>query len=493
MTAAPLWTAAKAAAATGGRLAGGPKGSSWHATGVSIDSRTLSPGDLFVALGAARDGHDFVADALAKGAVAALVSRRPENVPADAPLLVVPDVLAALGDLGRAGRARSGARVVAVTGSAGKTSTKEMLRHVLARQGRTHAAEASHNNHWGVPLTLARLPRDADFAVIEIGMNRPGEIAPLARMSAPHVAIITTVAAAHLEAFDNIAGIAREKASILDGLRPGGTAVLIGDVDTTQILQDRARDTGARIVTFGQRRGNHHRLLEVRLDDSVTVARARAWRTPLLFKIGAPGRHLAMNGLAVLAAAQALGADRGLAAMDLAQWTPPEGRGMRARVPLDPGNPELAIELIDDAFNANPASVAAALEVLAVARTEEDVGRIARGRRIAILGDMLELGPDEAALHAGLADLLAMGSVDVVHCVGPRMRALWEALPERRRGRWVPQAEDLAQTAHRLVDAGDVVLVKGSKGSRVSLVVTALRRAGRAPARQSRRWAATEG
>ncbi|MCB1328543.1 MAG: UDP-N-acetylmuramoyl-tripeptide--D-alanyl-D-alanine ligase, partial [Maritimibacter sp.] len=215
-----LWTSTEAAEATGGTAEG-----TWEVTGVSIDSRTVAPGDLFVALKAARDGHDFVADALAKGAGAALVTHRPEGVAADAPLLVVGDVLEGLTALGRAGRARTKAQVAAITGSVGKTSAKEMLRAVLAPQGKVHAAEASYNNHWGVPLTLARMPQDTDYAVIEIGMNHPGEIAPLAALARPHVAMVTTVAAAHLEAFESLEDIAREKAEIFTGLEPGGFAV----------------------------------------------------------------------------------------------------------------------------------------------------------------------------------------------------------------------------------------------------------------------------
>ena len=194
-----LWTAAEAAAATGGQAT-----LPFTASGVSIDSRSLEAGDLFVALKDVRDGHDFVAQAFARGAAAALVTHRPEGVAADAPLLIVPDVLEALGRLGAAARARTRAKVVAVTGSVGKTSSKEMLRAVLSGQGRTHAAEASFNNQWGVPLTLARMPAATEYAVIEIGMNHPGEIAPLARLAQPHVVLITTVAAAHLEAFDSV-------------------------------------------------------------------------------------------------------------------------------------------------------------------------------------------------------------------------------------------------------------------------------------------------
>ena len=474
-----LWTAAEAAAATGGSCAGR---TDWVALGVSIDSRTIVPGDLFVALQAARDGHDFVAAALARGAAAALVTHRPEGVAGDAPLLVVADVQAALEALGRAGRARTRARVVAVTGSVGKTSTKEMLRAALACQGRTHAAEASYNNHWGVPLTLARMPADCDFAVIEIGMNHPGEIAPLARLARPHVVMVTTVAPAHLEAFADLGGldgIAAEKASICAGLEPGGTAVLNGDVAQAAILRAAARAAGARVVTFGAGPGNHHRLTDVRVGQGATVAQARLWRRQVLLKVATEGAHFAANALGVLACVAALGADRARALIALADWAPPAGRGTRETVVLDALADGMAIDLIDDAFNANPASLAAALAVLAATEPRHDVGRRARGSRIAILGDMLELGPEEAALHRAVAADPAMARIGTVHCAGPRMRALWEALPEAQRGLWCARAEDLAAEVARLVDAGDVVLVKGSKGSRVSLVVEAIRRLGR--------------
>ncbi|TCM77826.1 UDP-N-acetylmuramoyl-tripeptide--D-alanyl-D-alanine ligase [Rhodovulum steppense] len=468
-----LWTAADAAAATGGQAT-----CDWRATGVSIDTRSLAPGDLFVALTDQRDGHDFVADALARGAAAAMVSRIPQGLAPDAPLLIVPDVLEALVALGQAGRARARARVVAVTGSVGKTSTKEMLRAVLAGQGRVHAAEASFNNHWGVPLTLARLPAEANFAVIEIGMNHPGEIAPLARMARPHVALITTVAPAHLAAFDDLAGIAREKAAIFEGLEPGGIAVFPDDLDVSPILESAARSVGK--LTFGATKSSEFRLTKAQLHPDSTVVEAKAQGEKLLFKIRAPGRHFAMNALGVLAVAEALGIDRAVAACDLGSWLPPGGRGARHRIALDPIDRDIAIEVIDDAFNANPASMAAALEVLAAAAPRDGVGRVARGRRIAILGDMLELGEQEQALHAGLADLPAMARVDLVHCVGPRMRALYFALPLKHRGQWFDEAEPLAARVHGLVDAGDVVLVKGSKGSHVSIVVDALGKLGQA-------------
>ncbi|WP_424941814.1 UDP-N-acetylmuramoyl-tripeptide--D-alanyl-D-alanine ligase [Aliiroseovarius crassostreae] len=466
-----LWTSDEAAKATSGKVLGG----NWAVNGVSIDTRTIQPGELFVALKAARDGHDFVAQALAAGAGAALVSRVPDGVAEDAPLLLVDDVLPALEELGRAARARTHARVVAVTGSVGKTSTKEMLRAVLTPQGKTHAAEASYNNHWGVPLTLARMPADTDYAVIEIGMNHPGEIAPLAKMARPHVAMVTTVAAAHLEAFDDIAGIAREKGSIFEGLEPDGVAVVNGDLPTSVILLAAAGD--AQVETFGAKSENANHLTHVSLTEDATICKGIVAGQEQIFKIATPGRHFASNALAVLVAARALGADPTLAARDMPLWQPPAGRGTREEVVLD-GPEGLSLTLLDDAFNANPTSMAAALEVLSIMQPIDGVGQIHKGRRIAMLGDMLELGPDEVALHEGIADLPFVEALDQIHCVGPRMKALWARLPAEKQGQWVETAPEIVPQLNGLVDAGDIVLVKGSKGSKVSLAVDALRKLG---------------
>jgi len=479
-----LWTAGEAARATGGTAPDGtaPDGTGpgeWEATGVSIDTRTLAEGDLFIALTAARDGHDFVADALAKGAAAALVSRVPEGVAPDAPLLVVDDVLDGLRALGKAARKRTKARVIAITGSVGKTSTKEMFRAALTGQGKVHAAEASHNNHWGVPLTLARMPCDTDFAIVEIGMNAPGEIAPLSQLAKPHVAMVITVAAAHLAAFDDLAGIAREKASIFEGLKKGGTALYNADMETSKILKAAAKASKAgRVLSFGEKKGVDARLKRVTASETVTVAEARIGKTDAIFKLATPGVHFALPGVLVLATAAAAGADIALTAQGLGRWVPPPGRGAAERLALDPVE-EWSAKLIDDAFNANPASMAAALDVLALTAPEDNVGRVAKGRRVAILGDMLELGPSEREMHAALASHRGMETVDRVHCVGPLMAALWDVLPAEKRGLCVKCAEQLAGRAHEIVDAGDVVLVKGSKGSRVSLVAEALRGLGR--------------
>jgi UDP-N-acetylmuramoyl-tripeptide--D-alanyl-D-alanine ligase len=471
-----LWTSEDAAQATGGRVT-----EAWAATGVSIDTRTIQPGELFVALKDVRDGHDFVAQALEKGAAAALVSRVPEGVSPDAPLLNVPDVLKALADLGAFARTRTKARVVGVTGSVGKTSTKEMLRAILSGQGKTHAAEASYNNHWGVPLTLARMPVDADFAVIEIGMNHPGEIAPLARLAKLDVAMVTTVAPAHLEAFDSVEGIAHEKASIFDGLSDGGVAVFNADIEWTPLLRAKALAVGANPVSFGAAEGADYRLLSAQIADDTTVCQASRRGEPVLFKVSSPGKHFVLNALGALAVAEALGADPMIAAHDLGRWMPPAGRGQRERITLDIVE-ETFFDLIDDAFNANPASMAAALDVLIAAKPVDGIGRVGGGRRIAVLGDMLELGPTERELHAAIARHPGLSAISVIHCVGPRMKALYDALPRQQRGDWVETAAELAPRARSLVDAGDILLVKGSKGIKVSLVVDVLRKMGQAAA-----------
>ncbi|MFV2002696.1 MAG: UDP-N-acetylmuramoyl-tripeptide--D-alanyl-D-alanine ligase, partial [Paracoccaceae bacterium] len=451
-----------------------------QATGVSIASRRLERGVLFVALNDRRDGHDFVADALQKGAAAAMVSRVPPDVAQDAPLLVVPEVLEGLRALGGAARARAAAQVVAITGSVGKTSTKDMLRLMLAAQGRAHAAQNSFNNHWGVPLDLARLPPDADFAVLEIGMNHPGEISPLARLVRPDIALITEIAPAHLQAFADINAIAREKAAIFDGLQTGGVAVINADLppEIAAILLAAAKKAKAEILRFGAHPDADFRLVSVRLVDDRIVVQATHSKGELLFKVMSAGRHFAHLALGALAAVHALGADVTIAANDLAQWRPGPGRGMRETVFLDAADDRLTLSLLDDAYNANPASMAAALAVLAASQPCDDVGRVRHGRRIAVLGDMLELGANAVQMHKDLARLEAMNAIDTVHCVGPDMHELYRELAAHQRGEWRETAAGLADEMHRHVDAGDIILVKGSQGSRVSIVVDAIRKLG---------------
>ncbi|WP_170504706.1 UDP-N-acetylmuramoyl-tripeptide--D-alanyl-D-alanine ligase [Ruegeria arenilitoris] len=459
-----LWTAAEAAEATGGRAT-----TDWMVNGVSIDTRTIQPGDLFVALKAERDGHDFVAQALEKGAGAALVSRIPEGVPKDAPLLIVDDVQTGLEALGQAGRARTDARVVGVTGSVGKTSTKEMLATILEKQGKTHASVASYNNHWGVPLTLARMPRDIEFAVIEIGMNHPGEIAPLARQARPHVALVTTVAAVHLEAFDSVAGIAQEKAAIFEGLEPGGVAIVNEDIEHAEILRQIAQDYGAGIVGFG-RKAADYALNDVSQGGDSVRAEAAVGDATITYDVQSAGTHFAMNALGALAACVEMGVDLDEAIAGLRQWSPVKGRGVREVLPLAAGG---QIELLDDSYNANPTSMEAALDVLAAAEGT---------RRVAFLGDMKELGTQEIAMHSGMADVAAMAQVDQVHCIGPLMKALHAALPEGKRGLWSETSTEMAAHLPDLIRAGDTVLAKGSLSMALAQIVDGLRKMGQGSA-----------
>jgi UDP-N-acetylmuramoyl-tripeptide--D-alanyl-D-alanine ligase len=458
-----IWTAEEVAAALGVRAKG-----AWQPTGVSNDTRTLSARDLFVALkGPHHDGHDHVATALANGAAAALVERAPAGLPADAPLVVVADSLAALEKLGRASRARNATvRVVAVTGSVGKTGTKEALRLSLGGQGATHASVGSYNNHIGVPLTLARMPADAVFGVFEIGMNHPGEITPLVKMVRPHVAIITTVEAVHVENFpgEGINGVAAAKAEIFDGLE-GGTAVLNRDNAFFDFLAERARAKGVRrILSFGEHPSCDARLIETRLEATWSQVSAMIEGRAVTYRIGAPGRHWVTNSLAVLGAIAALGGDVGIGAASLAQLAAPKGRGLRHRV----GRNGDSFEFIDDSYNASPASMRASFQVLAAATPGPG------GRRIAVLGDMLELGPDSAKLHAGLAEALVAAQVDQVFTCGQYMARLYDALPAARRGAHAPNSEALVPLIRAAVRSGDVVVVKGSLGSRMGRIVDAL-------------------
>ena len=449
-----LWNPDDLVEATGGAML-----TPFAASGVSIDTRTLRPGDLFVALGGeTRNGHAFVADALVGGAGGALVAWGPEGVAAESPLLVVDDTLAALHRLGGYARTRFGGGVVAVTGSVGKTTTKEMLRSILAAFGDTHAAEASYNNHWGVPLTLARLPAGADFGVIEIGMNHAGEIAPLARLARPHVAVVTAVEKAHVGHLGSIEAIADEKASILVGLEPGGTAVLPGDLPLLGRL--RAHAGAARVLTFGTAGRADGRLLEAVTDADGSDVTAAILGRELRFRLAAPGRHMALNAVAALLAAAALGVDAARAAAALTGFTPVAGRGARRMVRV-PGGQAL---LLDESYNASGAAVSAALAVLALQPAT---------RRIAVLGDMLELGEAGPGEHAGLAADVAQ-SADLLFTCGPLMRHLQEAVPPAQRGGHAPDSAALAKIVAASLRPGDAVLVKGSLGSRMKRVVQAI-------------------
>ncbi len=467
---APLWTFDAITQAVGADPELGPEfgnaGSAATVTGISIDTRTLAVGDLFVALRDARDGHDFVSTAFQKGAAAALVGTHYERQPNDGPLFRVIDPLDALKDLGRAARKRllGDARVIAVTGSAGKTTTKEMLRACLTPLGRTHASEKSHNNHWGVPLTLARMPADTQFAVFEIGMNHAGEIEPLSKMVRPHVAVVTTVEAVHLEHFASVAAIAEAKAEIFSGLQPGGFAVLPKDNAHFDALCEEADHRGAIVRTFGGAPTADYRLVSVTHEGRFTDVTVQRGRLPFHYRLGLPGSHNVSNSLAVCAVLDAVGLDAGHAVSALAEMHSPQGRGSRTKLRHPDGN----VVLIDESYNANPASMQAALETMAL------MPRQTPSRYIAVLGDMLELGVQSDQLHRDLANVINANHVDLVITCGPLMKHLYDALPEAKRGRWAALSSELTDDLCSLVKAGDVVMIKGSNGSRMGVLVDAL-------------------
>ncbi len=450
-----LWTASEAAAATGGAPQGG-----WEASGVAIDSRAVSAGDLFVAVaGPNHDGHCFVGQALEGGAAAAMVSR---DCGRGVPSLHVPDTRAGLYALARAARARSTARIAAITGSVGKTGCKDLLFHLLSRAGATEASRGNLNNEWGAPLSLARLPREAAFAVFELGMNHAGEIAPLSRLVRPHAALVTAIAPAHTAFFSSLAGVADAKAEIFAGLEPGGAAVLNADTPHIERLEAAAERAGADVLRFSRRAGDAV-LLHASLDASGSDITAEIRGRRFAFRLGAPGAHWALNALGVLLVLEAFGV-----APDpevLADFRPPAGRGARR----DLGG----WTLIDESYNASPAAMNAAIGVLGLCKPGPG------GRRIAVLGDMLELGADAGPAHAELAAPLEEAGVDLVFAAGPEMRRLFDRLPRARGGAHRPDAGALAPLVADAVAPGDIVLVKGSLGMGMKAVIEALeRRAG---------------
>jgi len=455
-----LWTSDEAIHATGGRSTG-----SWDATGVSIDSRTIVPGDLFVALrGPDHDGHEYVSHALECGAAAAMVSRRPDDVDDDADLLTVDDTNAALEMLGAHARNRSTAKVLAITGSVGKTGTKEALKLALSATAPCCASASSLNNHWGVPLSLSRLPQGAGFGVFEIGMNHAGEIRPLTNLVRPHIALVTTVEATHLEFLGSVEAIADAKAEIFEGLVPDGIAILNRDNEHYGRLAGVARECGAEVITFGFSEEADARAEKVALHAECICVAADIRGTRITYKMHTPGRHWARNSLAVLAAVDALGADLGLGALALGDLVPPSGRGRRHRVHGIDGE----FTVIDDSYNASPPSVRAALEVLGGA----DLAR--SGRRIAVLGDMLELGSEADRLHKELASDITSNGVKHVFTCGTHMRHLFDALPAPLQGGHAETSGNLAPLVSRYVGPGDVVLIKGSFARAMSQVVQSL-------------------
>ncbi len=461
----PLWTGLGLVGALNARVSGGI---AREASGVSIDTRTLQRGDLFLAIkGDVHDGHDFVRAAHDKGAAAAVVDEaHARDFPDAGPLYVVKDVQAALERLGAYARARSGAYVAAITGSVGKTSTKDMARVVFSRFGATHASAASYNNHWGVPLSLARMHAATRYGLFELGMNHAGEIAALVEQVKPHVAVVTRVAAVHLENFPNIEGIADAKAEIFGGLVGGGVAIVNRDDETYERLARAAvASPAAHVFTFGQHESSDARLISYEMQGDAGVGEARIFGRRIDFLVHAPGVHMAQNALAVLLVAHVFDLDLDQAAAALEEFTPSVGRGRREQLAIAGGE----ITLIDESYNANPTSMRAAFELLKAAPVGPG------GRRIAVLGDMLELGPHSGEMHAELGEDLARAGVDLLFTAGPNMARAHYAAPESMRAEHRSTATELEEPVLASLRPGDVVMVKGSNGSRMGAIVKAMR------------------
>lgn len=462
-----LWTATDIARATRGAVRG-----DFDATGVSIDSRTVTKGDLFIALsGPNFDGHAFVADAFERGAAGALVSgavsgaREQALGNAEQAMVVVEDTLEALTALGAAGRDRARATVIGITGSVGKTGTKDMTACALGALGTVHASTGSFNNHFGLPLTLARLAPDVDFAVVEMGMNHAGELRALTRVARPDIAVVTTVESVHLEFFKDVAAIAEAKAEIFEGVTDGGAAILYRDNAFFGQLSATARACGIdRIIGFGEGADSNVRLIDFNPRSGRNRVTASVDGETFVYELAIDGRHWATNSLAVLAAVRAIGGDLAAATQAMSGMPAPEGRGARHHFALATG----PVEVIDDSYNAGPVSMRAALAVLS------DAEPAPGGRRIAVLGDMLELGSGAARFHSELASDVMRHGIDQVFTAGPLMAALFEALPAGVRGRHAGSADSLIQPLVETLRAGDVLLVKGSHGSAMHRVVAAL-------------------
>jgi UDP-N-acetylmuramoyl-tripeptide--D-alanyl-D-alanine ligase len=448
-----LFTTEELLRAAGGRLVGTPPAG---ITGISIDSRTVARGEAFVAIRGDRfDGHDYIAAALKAGAALAIATEGRAPVGA-APIIAVPDApLAALERIAAAARARMCGSVIAVTGSVGKTSTKEMLRTALSALGATHAPIGSFNNHWGVPLTLARMPADTAYGIFEIGMNHAGEIRPLSRLVRPQVAIVTTVEPVHLAQFSGEAEIAEAKAEIFEGLETGGTAVLNRDNRWFDLLAERARGRGAHVLSFGEHPEAGIRLKRAALQEHGSSVEAVVAGAPVAYRLGAPGRHLVQNSLAVLAAAHAVSAELTRVMLALGRFRAPPGRGDKQQL----SHPSGSFTLIDESYNANPASMRAALALLGQARPA------GRGRRIAVLGEMAELGETAESLHRGLREAIERSGAELVFLAGPLMRGLWRDLPGALRGAYAEDAAGLEPILLASVAAGDVVMIKASRGA----------------------------
>ena len=470
-----LWSSDEAALATGGTNT-----CDWSASGVSIDTRTLNRGDIFVAITDKRDGHDFVAEAFAKGASAAIVSSIPDNVCHEKPFLIVNDVRPALTALALFGRQRCKAKVIAITGSVGKTSSKDMLGTVLLNFGKVNKAEKSFNNHLGVSLTLARTLPDSDFLVVEIGMSNKKEIAPLSALVRPHVALITDVSEAHLASFENIDEIAREKSDICFGVCEGGFCIVSRDSQRYFNLFKYIERFNVSILSFGKKKAADYKIMKTVVSKNKVCANAMLQNgVEIFFKINSPGVHHARNALGIIAVLEVLGLDVTQGILGLSKWLPAAGRGTITNIKCNSRSAVTTFTIIDETYNANPTSLAASVKMLAdLSRVNLDFVRDAQLRRIAILGDMLELGANENQKHADLALELDLENIDVIHCIGTCMKFFYKNVPDSKKGKWVKTVKEFSEIIKELIKDQDVIMLKASNGIGLDLLVTELNRMG---------------
>lgn len=456
-----LWTSSEAESATNCKSS-----AAWHAQGVSIDSRSLKEGDIYIALrGANHDGHDFIKDAIAKGASCLLMDTLPKD-DISVPFLLVEDTLQALRQLGIYARNRTKAKIIGITGSVGKTSTKEALYIAFSSVARAIANQGGLNNHWGLPLSLARIPEDIDYAILEMGMNHVGEIHDLSLMAKPHLTIITTVAEVHQEFFDSIDEIAKAKCEIFDGIVAPGVIVLNRDCSTFSLQLQKAREIqNAKIVTFGSHVESDVRLMKLTMSHNQCDVQAQIFGKSIAYHLNTNARHLAFNSLSVLSSIASFGLDVEKAASALKSFAPLSGRGKQELIHFKKGS----FLLIDESYNASPIAVKAALNVLGSSQIGEN------GRRIFVFGDMRELGENAQKFHADLAGSVCAENIDLVYACGDLSKALFEAIPAQKRGLHKESSEKLAVHLPRIVQSGDVIMVKGSLSMKMKLIVDSLK------------------
>lgn len=456
-----MWNREELLAATQGTISG----NIGNVSSVNIDSRQAQKDAVFIAInGEQHDGHDYVADVLNKGASAVIVSKIPVNISPDAPLILVKDTYQALLDMAKYARQRYVGKIIGVTGSVGKTGTKEALYHVLSHFGKTYATKGNLNNHFGLPLSLVNVSKAIQYCILEMGMNHAGEIAFLSRIAQPHVAIITTVAAAHLEFFANIEAIADAKAEIMEGIPPTGTIILNKDNPYFSRLEQHAIQKRIQhIETFGADVAATCRLQSYQSRAQGAAVQANIHDATLQYHLATSGKHWAMNSLSVLAVAYALGIDITHAAAQFSTFEEPAGRGKIQPLTLQDARD---VVIIDDAYNANPASMQSAIEKLSELRnTHANLPRT-----IAVLGDMLELGATSTALHVALLDILLREKINKVFLTGTYMKALYDVLPESLKGGYAETAAQLAKILLPALQHGDYILLKGSRGSKMDII-----------------------